>query len=417
MIQRIKSKIYKLILRSEKYTKTDMVYLTKGGYWLTIEKIVSSISAFLLAIAFANLFPAEIYGSYKYILSIISVITILTLPGTGNAVIQAVARGKEGSFLTAFKAKIKWGTLASIGSLGVAGYYWINNNLILAISLLIAAIFLPFMDSFNIYNSFLSGKKLFDISAKFQIISQIIYIFSIITTLFLTRNIFIVLLVYFFSLTISRLIFFKITFRKFKPNQKHDSKIISYAKHLSLLNVFNVLAEQLDKILIFHYFGAAQVAIYYFAIAIPVQIKSPLKYIGRLGYPKFAQRSLLEIKKSIWRKIFLFGLLRIFIVIIYILTAPFIFNLFFPAYKDAVIYSQVFSLSLMVPTGILSYALTAHKKVKELYILKITSSLVLITTLFIGVIYYGIWGAVSARIIYLFFVGITVAVLFQRTKD
>ena len=47
MIDKIKNKTYKLLRKSEKYTKTDMVYLTKGGFWLTLGQIISSTSAFL----------------------------------------------------------------------------------------------------------------------------------------------------------------------------------------------------------------------------------------------------------------------------------------------------------------------------------------------------------------------------------
>ena len=74
MIKKIKEKIYNLLRWSEKYTKTDMVYLAHGGFWLSFGQIISSLSSFLLAIAFANLLPKETYGNYKYILSIASIL-------------------------------------------------------------------------------------------------------------------------------------------------------------------------------------------------------------------------------------------------------------------------------------------------------------------------------------------------------
>ena len=95
MIGKIKTKIYKLLRWSEKYTKTDMVYLAKGASWLTSGQIISSFAIVLLAIAFANLIPRETYGTYKYVISVVGALSIFTLPGINTAVVQAVARHND----------------------------------------------------------------------------------------------------------------------------------------------------------------------------------------------------------------------------------------------------------------------------------------------------------------------------------
>jgi len=126
LIKKTKIRLYNLLRWSQKYTKTDMVYLAKGGSWLTLGQIVSTIASFLSAIAFANLLPRETYGQYKYILSITSILAIPTLAGINTAVIRAIARGYEGSFIPALKTKIKWGLLGGITSIGLAGYYYFS---------------------------------------------------------------------------------------------------------------------------------------------------------------------------------------------------------------------------------------------------------------------------------------------------
>ena len=149
-MSKIKRKIYYLLRKSQKYTKTDMVYLAKGGSWLTFGQIISTIAAFLSALAFANLLPRETYGTYKYILSIVSILTASTLSGINKALFRSIARGREGPFVPALKTKIKWGLLGGLASIVLAGYYYINGNITLTISFLIAAIFLPFMDSLTL---------------------------------------------------------------------------------------------------------------------------------------------------------------------------------------------------------------------------------------------------------------------------
>ena len=66
---KIKEKIFNLLHWSQKYTGTDMVYLATGGFWLISGQIFYSATAFLLSIAFANLWSKETYGIYTYIIS------------------------------------------------------------------------------------------------------------------------------------------------------------------------------------------------------------------------------------------------------------------------------------------------------------------------------------------------------------
>ena len=400
MIKELKQKIYNLLRWSEKYTKTDMVYLTKGGSWLTLGNIVSSASSFLLAIAFANLLPKETYGIYKYILSIAGILAIPTLSGMGTAITQAVARGYEGSFLPALKTKIRWGLLGGLASLALAGYYYFNDNTTLTISFLITAVFLPFMNSFGTYNALLQGRKLFGISTKYGIISQIIAIAILIATLFFTKNLFLIILAYFASWTILRFIFLKITLKNFPPNLNQDPQTLSYGKHLSLINVLNAIAGQLDKILLFHFLGSAPLAIYSFAIAPPEQIKGLLKSIQPLALPKFAQKDKEEIKKTIFKKTGKFFLILIPVTAFYIIIAPFLYKIFFPQYLDSIFYSQIFAISLLTAIATLPVAaLQSQMAKKQLYQWNIYGSLLQILLLFVFVWSYGLWGVILARVI------------------
>ena len=396
----LKQKIYNLLRWSEKYTQTDMVYLAKGGFWLTLGQIISTISGLLLAIAFANLLPKETYGVYKYVLSLASILAIPTLSGMNTAITRSVAQGYEGSFIPALKARLHWGILSSLASITLAGYYFFQGNTTLTICFLIATVFLPLMDSFTIYESFWGGKKRFDIQSKYKIITQILAVSALITTLFLTKNLFLIILAYFVSYTLLRFVFLKITIKKSHLNQKQDPQAISYGKHLSLMGIIVVIAGQLDKVLIWHFLGAAPLAIYFIAVTPPLKIKDALKSIGGLALPKFSQRSKNELKRSVSKKIFKFFLLIIPIVVLYIILAPLIYKILFPQYLDSVIYSQVFIISLLLfPRILLDTSLTAQMRKKDLYLIRTLSPIIQILLLSILLPLYGIWGAIFAILI------------------
>ncbi len=401
IFEKTKNLIYSLLKKSERYTQTDMIYLAKGGFWLTLGQIISTAASLLLAIAFANLLDPTTYGNYKYILSLVGVLGIFALTGIGTAVTQAVARGLEDSFYTGFKTKLKWGLLGSLVAIGGAIYYWIRGNYLLPIPLLISAIFLPLMLASQIYGSFLVGRRLFSIQVKYSVFSRIVSAGAIITTLLITKNLFWIIAVYFVSNTFLNYSFYLISKRKFQPNKKEDPQTLSYGKHLSLMNVFNQMAFYLDRILVFHYLGAIELAIYQFAIAPPEQIKGLLKNIRPLALPKFSQGKKEEIKKTIFKKMGKLFLFLLPIVAIYIFIAPFLYKIFFPQYLKSVFYSQLFILSLLcVPFSFLGIIiLQSQKAQKQLYQLNIFSSITKIIILFLFVYFYGLLGVILARII------------------
>jgi len=401
MFKRIQPLIDRVLQKTQQYTGVDTAYVARGGFWLSMGELVATAASFLLAIAFANLLDPVVYGNYRYILSIIGILIIFTLTGIWTAVAQAVARGLEGGFYTGFRTKLKWGLLGSMVALGGALYYWLQGNTTLPIPLLLIAIFLPLMQASQVYGSFLTGKKLFRVQVKYSVLSQILSAGSIIATLFLTQNILWIVAVYFVSNTFANYFFYLLTRSRFLPNKKEDPQTISYGKHLSLIDVFGQVAFYLDRILIFHYLGAVEVAIYHFALIPPEAFKGFLKNIQPLALPKFAQRTKEETKVTVVKKAGKLFLLLIPVVGLYIVIAPLLYKTLFPQYLDSIFFSQVFALSLLAtPIMYLAEsALQSQKAQKELYQFNIVGSLLQITLLFVFIYFYGLLGAIVARII------------------
>lgn len=418
MWRKVKSKIYNFLRWSEKYTKTDMVYLARGGFWLTSGQTISFVLTFLLSVAFANLLPRETFGFYKYVLSVVPILAISTLSGINMAVAQAVARGYEGSLIPALKSKIRWGLLGALASLILAGYYYFQNNTILTISFLIAAVFLPFKDSFAIYGTLLQGRKLFNIITKYSVISQIVAIGVLIITLFITKNFLLILLIYFASWTFLHFLFLKITFKKFPPNQNQDPKTTSYGKHLSLINVIGILASYLDRLLIFHYLGPVNLAVYSFALAPVEQIKGLFKNIPTLALPKISPRSFKEINLMLYKRLFQLFLIGGFITLIYLLFAPYLFKILFPKYLDSVSFSQIFSITIALRLPVIFLSTVGQSKItfipKEiLYPAALLPQFVLIGLLFFLVKPYGIMGVIVSRILFLI-LAIIISLIYWR---
>ena len=412
----LKDKTIKILRKTEKYTHTDNVYFIKNVSFLTAKDLILTVISFVMAILFARFLSKETYGQYKYILSLFALFAIASLPGIKSALVRAIARKKEGMLNKAFQVRLKWGFLGSLVFLGIAFYYfhWAQNTSF-SIIFVIAAFILPFTEAMKLYPFFLEGKKLFHKEAKYQTISQITISAIIAIAIFLTNNILFIIIAFLASTILLNFIFFILTLRKFKSNNDQDTETIKYGKELSLFNVFYIIGNELDKILLFNFVGPAGLAIYSFATLPIRQISSLLKNIRLIAYPKFANQPLKEIKKSIFKKIFLVMLAVIPIIIIYILTAPYIFKIFFPGYLQSIFYSRWFVLSLLAfPTSILSSILHAHMLKKELYTINIIFHVSNFLLLFLFIFYWGLPGAVIAKVSHSLFTALLIYFVFLK---
>lgn len=390
---------YNLLRRSESLFKTDMVYVAKGGFWLGFGQVIGALTAFASSIFFANLVSKEIYGNYKFVIATVSIISALSLTGMGTVIVQAVARGAEGVFKDAVRTTLRWGIIMLTASVAAFVYYFVNDNQTLAFSMLIGGFAMLLINSYSLYGNYLVGKKNFKANTLYNVANQIVTTAAVIIVAVATKQVLPIVATYFISNTIFTLIFYKVTLSKHHINDVRDTSMMSYSKHISLMNLFGAVASQADRILLFHYLGAAQLAIFAFAQAIPEQFRGVFKNLFGLATPKYAGLTKDEMRHSIQKKIFQLTSIAALIAIVYIIAAPYIFGLLFPKYIEAVIYSQVYVLGLLTIPGLSLFAIYFQltKATRTMYKLNIfsNSSTLLVT---FGLIYfYGLMGAVIAN--------------------
>src|SRR5215471_18973214 len=123
MLRRIQERLIRVLRWSERYTKTDMVYLVLGSVWLSGSSVMSGIISFLLALAFANLFTNDAYGTFKYALTLFGILCVACLRGMDTAVTRGAARGNDGTVTMGLRSKILYSLLGSLAALAVAAYY------------------------------------------------------------------------------------------------------------------------------------------------------------------------------------------------------------------------------------------------------------------------------------------------------
>ncbi|MCK5633035.1 oligosaccharide flippase family protein, partial [bacterium] len=296
----MKQKINKIIDKAEKFFKTDLRYLLKNGFWQTIGQIIAMIASLITMRAFAYWIPKETFGAYQYVLSIISILAIFTLPGMQNALMRAIAKGKEGTLKDCMKEKAKWSLIGIFGCLVISAWYFIHHNTVLGKSFLVASLLFPISRISNIAFSFWQGRKDFQAHSKYFIIINFLEALFFIPVLFLTNNLTLIILTYFLSRAFFRFLFLKKTLQKIKNNEE-DKEAITLGKHLTFMQIIGLITSQLDKIIIWQFLGPVQVAIYSFA-QIPVTKINAIINPAALLLPKLSQKNIEKIKKELFNK-------------------------------------------------------------------------------------------------------------------
>ncbi len=365
----IKQEICNSLRKSEKYFKTDMIYLAKGGSWMAIGTVTSGLIALATSVAFANLLPKESYGAFQYILGVMGIFGIMVLSGIDTAVARSVAQGKEGSLMQALITKIRWGIIGGAAS-GIAGvYYYLQGNHLLGGAFLIAMFFIPLWEAPSLYLNYLQGKKRFDLAVTYETINQFVAAIVMIACLWLTDNILIILTAYLLSWGLMRVISFFIVMRQLPPNDTQDPELIGYGKHLTLMSAVGDISSNIDRVLLWHFLGPAQVAVYIFAQAIPMRISGIVKSINRLAFPKMVMMDPSLLQKTILRKVLLLSVPSALLALLYVALAPLFFSIFFPKYMEAVFFSQLAAIPIVLqPFSLLASSFTAQGKKRALYL-------------------------------------------------
>lgn len=396
----MKNYFHKLLLWVVKRTGTDIVYLTKNCFWAFLSYAFNAITGFFLILMLTKFLSREDYGLYAFALSIVSILQLTALPGMTTALIQATARGFEGSLTQAVRIKICFSLIGTLISAGLFFYYALNGQPAIAAGLAAIGLIFPFIYSFSDYDTLLIGRSLFKTSASYKIIIQTIGILAPLAALLLLKSLVAVLFATFASMALLGSFFFFFTLKKHRPNQKIDNETIPYGFHLSAIAAIKLIGDNLDRIIIFYLFGPVNLAIYVLALLPIKKFRDLNALIREVSLPKLSQKPGEAIKKSLTKRIIALSFIWLLAALVYWLAAPTIYKLFFPGYLDAVFFSQLLALTaLLLPADFYLVYFRAKMKKNLLYIINLFDPIIKLTLFFILIPKFQISGALISLIV------------------
>ena len=87
------------------------------------------------------------------------------------------------------------------------------------------------------------------------------------------------------------------------------------------------------------------------------------------------------------------------IATLYAFVAPYFFAFAFPQYISAIPYTEVYAITIALSMVLSGAYLESQVAIKEKYTLSLVASITTIVTTAVGVYFFGLWGAIIARII------------------
>ncbi len=417
MLDVLKTRAHRFLRWTERYTKTDMVYAARGGIWLVIGRVIVILSGLIVSVVFANLVPKEVYGTYQFIMSMAVVVGAFTLSGMSVAITRAVARGSDGALRAGVRIQLMWSMGMVIAGGAFALYYFLNGNRALGESFLIVGAFSPFLTAFGLTQSFFIGRHLFRESAVFGLWRRLLPAVAVVVTIFLTHDLVTLVLVYFASNTLSAALLYRMTVERFRLPNTPDKELTSYGMNQSIMGTFGEVFAQVDRVLVFHFLGAAPLAAYSLSLLPVKQIEGIFKLLESLTFPKLSITDFSVIKSNLPHKVRILLLIAAVVVIVYILICPFFFGLFFPAYPESILVSQVLILIMLSkPRTLYMQALVAHDRRREQYQINITAAILRIVLLWFLLPVWHLWGAVAALLLTHLYANVTTRYVFWRAK-
>ena len=402
MISRLKASLYRLLRKSEKYTKTDMVAFFVANFWINIGRVMSIATGMILTIAFANLLTPEQFGTYKYVLAIAGTIVAFSLNNISGALMRALAQGKKHVIPSVVNSAMLWSLPASILTLAVSAYYFYQGNEQLGFALVFVSAANTLGNGYGLSKSILIATGEFKNNTLISIPRTLFPVACVLLALVLTGNVTWVLFAYFASNTLAAYAQYRWSLWHLKvvSSDKDVAETVTYGKHLSILGFFVLISSQIDQLLLWHFTGPTALAVYTLALAPVKELRNLLDNVLSIAFPKIAVRTEEEVRKMMPLRVRQLFIISIVATISYVAFAPLLFTYVFPKYISAILVTQVLSLLILFQwRGLIDTYIITHGAVKKRYI-AILSSQVVEFVLFCTLIpFFGLWGAVWATVL------------------
>jgi O-antigen/teichoic acid export membrane protein len=369
--------------------------IVKDTLWLL------TINAFWIASSFiiARILPSKTFGDFQFVLSVVMVLAICSLPGTKTAATQSIARGFDASLAECVRARVRHALAGSVLLFaGAAVFFWRGQGE-LAASLLLLTLLFPLYFPLNSYCYYLSAKGRFREQAIYQNVTTLAAGAGMVLVAVCRPGLFLLLLACLGIPSLCNLFYYLRVRRDVRPGGPRDADLLRYSWKLTLNAGIPLIAGQLDRLLMYGMLGSEALAVYAVAIMIPEQFIALGDNVSTVALPRLSKRADQPVFAALQRHLRLPSALAVAATLAGAALIPWALHAIFGGkYDSAVGPAQLAFLGLAtaLPQKIHQTYLESRKAVSELHRLQIAAAVVKVVAFVALVPWLQIWGAVGA---------------------
>jgi len=329
--------------------KLDVAYFAKGGFFTTLQQIIGVTSGLTVSYLFGHFISKELFGEYNLVLSIISMITFLSLPGIDTALTRSVGQGYDTSLLKSTRLKMYFAFLAIPVLLGFSIFYFlIKQNTGIAIALAIASFFYPLLNTFTLYRSFLVAKHKFGLLALLSSFSSLSFLAAITVAIFFSPTTYGLILGYLVGIVFPSFVSFLLVQRFVKKSKKKDVGLSSYGAFLTVISILPWISGNLGNVLLGNMLGVEALAVFSVASRFLTAVQKNFAVFYKPATAKLATQSPKEHIETLKHHSWKFILLGIGLCVTLWIATPFLISFFFTKnYHEAISYGRLLSFALI----------------------------------------------------------------------
>lgn len=384
-------------------TRVKQSFAARDLVTLMLQRVLQRVAGFAgLYFLVRHLTPTA-FGEYQFVLTVATAVSFLALTGLENAIMQAVARGSTGVYRRATLHAFRFSLLGGV-ALGVVALI-MQDRIMVSGSIVVAALLFPFYFGLCQWKSVLLAQRKFSDLSMAEVSNAVITQMAIVGATFLEiRNIPLIVFLFLAPTCLINLAMTAVCAIKSGPSSDKtaEQELIKYGRNTSFIAVLSVIAEQIERLVLFLLINPAVLAAYLAADRISELIRSVVQDTAAVLAPRFAR---MKEYSGVTQKIIAItcAVASIVIVAFAFTVAPgFLLLLFGEKYRASIPYAQALLCSVAVGNvgqfhwRFIRSQIDTHSFRKVI----VMTSVPRIIGSIVMIYFYGVWGAVANLFIY-----------------
>lgn len=347
-----------------------------SSFWVSARYFLLAASGILLTLGFARLAPKEVLGQYQFVLSLLSLFSIFSLPGLNMAALRAVSEKKPRAVITAVHRSFRT-SLVAVPILVAYGIYLLSNgDKALGATVIAASLIFPFFYAPNTWYAYFEGRSDFKPVAIRTVIASFAVTAAVLVGLWLDFSVFWLVATFLLLSSAFSLIFYFqvqriVLAQKLKSGQDLDE---SYGRRVTAQKFVYTLSESLPPLAVSFFLGHAALAGFQIASIFLSGVSGLIGALAVISLPRFFTEAKSRHQNIFWQNVVIGLLASIgYYVVVRLIFTP----MYGISYEESYVLAQalvILPLVVSLRTFLVNY-FTARDENKLIIAVYITANL------------------------------------------